>query len=180
MRRLPGKWTECGLYCGRRPAIVAHFGHTSAANTSIYQFLEWLPLIGKSVTTSPEFPTLARPSPTERILSASPVPPLKLRAIALPASQLSDFQGELDSSKLIPNIRGIFHSSLQRLSQASALAVRRLNPTTYWYTTPQAIRIIRNGQSTQACKITAKARRKCDDTYDDNDDSFETNTDKMG
>ena len=47
-------------------------------------------------------------------------------------------------------------------------------------TAPQATRIIRSGQSTQAYKTTAKARRKCDDTYDDNDDSFETKSDKMG
>jgi hypothetical protein len=63
---------------------------------------------------------------------------------------------------------------------ASLLDGRASEPPAYWYTTPQATRIIRARQSTLPYKTKAKARRKCDDTYDDNDDSFGTKTDKMG
>ena len=39
---------------------------------------------------------------------------------------------------------------------------------------------IRARQSPQTYKMTANARRNCDDTYDDNDDSLETKADKLG
>ena len=57
----PGGWQATRL-----PVVAAHCGHTCAVKIRIYQAFEGLQLIGKSVTTSPQFPATVRRSPTER------------------------------------------------------------------------------------------------------------------
>ena len=57
---LPGKWVNRGVCIATLLSAGAHYRHTRAAGSRIQRGFEGVPLIGKSVRPSPEFPKTGR------------------------------------------------------------------------------------------------------------------------